>query len=910
MNDRTRQTLLDAAVILFCLAGAGGSLNLFRLDLFRAMKTHEPSVGIITFKYNTAQRRLADRSLWDRLRNESPIYNGDLIRTAEMSEATIHIPESGEIQLGENTLVRIRVINGKNEIELSSGRLSLASGASSTGGLTISIGENRLEASAGTVLNAEAGDDGLVVQVSEGSAVLTGAEGSPQAISFIALDAAGAVRNEPAAVVLSPVPNARFVSQRNEAVQVGFSWNRINLDDGEVLRVEAAADKNYTQIIHSLESTGTSAALDFLPGTWYWRIRTEKMELASGRLSVAQVSAPSPLRPASAAVYRYRTRLPALQFQWTETEGAVQYRLEAADNPGFSGSKINTAVQGTFFESSNLGAGTWYWRVTPVFPGDYQGSVESSLASFRIEQSGALGVPVLLLPEAGGAVNAAAGRDLYFSWKKENEAESYTIRIARDESLQNPMINATVKSNFFVYGQGQKALEAGRYYWAVFQTDSEGSSSAPSSVRSFTAAADMILRAVFPPDNYAIAETLLPDFRFTWKSNLSQETRFQVSSGADFSSLEINEVVSGESFHGRSLAPGTWYWRVAAGTGANQPMQTAARRFTAMPIFPAPSAEIPPPNGQIAVTGEETVAFSWQPIGGADYYQFRLYPGENRNRPVYEQSLRDSALRVASTLEEGNYYWTVQAFATETAAATRRTGRISGETFFLRKVRPVRLETPEENAEIPGLTALRHPIVVRWSTPDIVGRVRFILSRSSGMGNPVLEIPNPERSIGLNRLEEGVYYWTISAETSEGFNISAAPRRFRVLPISLLPRPTLLLPVSGHIVGPEELRANRSIVFNWDKIEEADAYILTLYQETEKGRRQIFQTGPETGLSWTLDDLRILDKGTFFWQVEAIGIGEDGLPERRGLAGENSFTLDITLPSRVQTEDAGILYGR
>lgn len=902
MNDRSGRTLLDAAVILFCLAGTGGSLNLFRIDLFQTMKTQMDPVGTITFKYNTAQRRLADRALWDRLRNESPVYDGDLIRTAEMSEATIRIPGSGEIKLGENTLIRILMINGKNEIDLASG--SLAAGASG-GALVINAGGNRLEASAGAVLNAAAGDDGLVVQVSEGSAVLAGAEGSRQAQagSFIALDAAGAVRNEAAAAVFSPAPNARFLSPRDEAVRVGFSWNRINLDSEELLRIEAAADKNYTRIIHSLDSAGTSAALDFLPGTWYWRIRRENAELASGRLSVVKAAAPSPLRPAAGTVYRYRSRLPALRFQWTETDGAVQYRLEAADNPGFSGPKINAVVQGNFFESSNLGEGTWYWRVTPLFPRDYQGNLESPSASFRIERSGTLGAPVPLLPEAGGAVNIAAGRDLYFSWKKENEAESYTIRVARDESLQNPVINAVVKSNFFVYRREQKALEAGRYYWAVFQTDAEGSSSAPSPVRSFTAAAgDIILRAVFPPDNYAIAENLMPDFRFTWKSNLSQETRFQVSPSADFSSLEINEAVSGETFHGRPVAPGTWYWRIAAGA-----TQTAARRFTAMSTLPAPSVEIPPPNGRIAVTEGEAADFSWRPVGGADYYQFRLYPGENRN-PVYEQNLSGSALRVASaaSLAEGTYYWTVQAFASETAAATRRTGHLSRETFFLRKIRPVRLETPEENAGIPGLEA----VVVRWNTPDVLGRARFILSRSSGMGNPVLEIPNPERTLSLNRLEEGLYYWTISAETSDGFDISPAPRRFRILPVSLLPRPVLLLPVSGHVIGPEELRTNRSIVFNWDRIEGAEAYILTLYQETETGRKQIFQTGPETGLSWTLDDLRILDRGTFYWQVEAVGIGENGLTERRSLAGENSFTLDIPLPRRVQTEEAGILYGR
>jgi hypothetical protein len=65
-DDKFR--LIDLIVILFCLFGAGISLNLFRLDLFRTLDSKNGNpIGTIVIKNNIAQRRIADRVLWDRL---------------------------------------------------------------------------------------------------------------------------------------------------------------------------------------------------------------------------------------------------------------------------------------------------------------------------------------------------------------------------------------------------------------------------------------------------------------------------------------------------------------------------------------------------------------------------------------------------------------------------------------------------------------------------------------------------------------------------------------------------------------------------------------------------------------------------------------------------------------------------
>jgi hypothetical protein len=58
-----------------------------------------------------------------------------------------------------------------------------------------------------------------------------------------------------------------------------------------------------------------------------------------------------------------------------------------------------------------------------------------------------------------------------------------------------------------------------------------------------------------------------------------------------------------------------------------------------------------------------------------------------------------------------------------------------------------------------------------------------------------------------------------------------------------------------------------------------------------------------------LDDLKVLENGTFIWQVEAVSLRRNGTIERRGKPGEYTFILDFPPPEPVQIEDTGILYG-
>jgi len=120
---------------------------------------------------------------------------------------------------------------------------------------------------------------------------------------------------------------------------------------------------------------------------------------------------------------------------------------------------------------------------------------------------------------------------------------------------------------------------------------------------------------------------------------------------------------------------------------------------------------------------------------------------------------------------------------------------------------------------------------------------------------------------------------------------------------SPLASPRNLQPARGSSFGLQDFRTQRSITFNWTAVQGANAYIFTLYQQTATGRLQIVRQTINSGTSYTLTNLSLLDRGNFSWQVEAISTGRGGAIERRGAAGESAFIIDFPASAPLQIEN-------
>ncbi|QQO10932.1 FecR domain-containing protein [Breznakiella homolactica] len=934
-NKNTKSRNLDFLVVLVCLLGVGLNVYFFWSDFNTTLtKLYDTPVGTITFKYKSAQRRFIDRVLWDRLRQESPVYNGDTIRTADLSEATVRFLSGEIIELSENSLVQIHTDDLRTRVNLAEGDISV-NAQNAAHSFILAAGSSSIEVAAGAVVNAKTGTEGqgLDLRVIEGTASLRDAQGGVEtagAGSMISFLEDGTRSSEPMVAVVSPRPNTRMLSVIREEIPVQFSWNTINFTGGQEVRIEVSLDRNFSNPAAEATVSGeTRTEIRLAPGTYWWRAYPQGAapgagghpeNAVSGRLTILYAPPPRVIAPAEEYQYWYRTRKPAVRFLWTALEQAAQYRIDIADNPGMENPRVSRRIRESSFIFSGLEGGRWYWQVTPIYPEDFEGTAYSSeVASFTITQGGELQAPVLTAPAAGSFINIAKERgDTYFSWKNDDEAASYTFRISRDQNLGNPVITEKVSENWYAYTVNQTALSAGQYYWGVYQTDIEGNESPVSPSRPVVALeGEVVYRTTFPPDGYTIADSLLPDIRFTWRSNLPFANRYQISADTGFTNILFDENISASGIQGRVLPPGEYYWRIAADTGSDAiQFSTVPKRFRVS--APLPAAEIinPIENARIIIREGQSIDFSWLPIPDAEYYQMKLYRKDGDDTIVHENLYNEGTSETVpmAAFEEGNYVWTVQAFINESAETSRRSGLIGTHSISMRMLKPVSLDYPSSGHRYQGLAALRTPDRIRWSSTENVVSSRFILSTSTNLANTraiIMDTRNPGTNITLPRLTAGTYYWTVTAFTDDEFDISAGKwNSFTVLAIPPLAAPAMRSPQNNFIFGPAELRGMRTMAFEWAAVNGANAYIFSLYRNSSSGTPELLlKSDPQTNTSYTLSNLSILDRGTFTWRVEAVNRGRDGTIEQPGTPGESRFTINLPETERVQGRDPGALYG-
>ncbi|MDR2964522.1 MAG: FecR family protein [Treponema sp.] len=723
---RKPSPLYDILAVLVCLSIAAGGFYLFYKSLFQSLGSQSDPVGVVVIKINSVQRRMGNRVLWDRLFTQSPVYDGDLIRVPENSSAVLVFTDN-EIELTENTLIRIQLKDGNPQIELASGSINLNTGAEG-GNISLVIEGRTIDAAPGTVLSAAAGDEGMTLQVSEGRAVLTTEHGEnreAEAGTLLSLNTEGVERQEPAAAVIRPKPNANYLKAGQEKLEIAFSWNRINLERDEVVYLQIARERGFNSFVYNAAAfDNAGVALD--TGLWHWRLVFENTVLNSGRFTVTEAVGPSLINPAMNSLFRYSTQPPQVLFQWTEIEGASSYLFQAASSPDFSSMQIERQVWGTSFtDDANIGQGVWYWRVRPIFTSSFEGTAGvSSTAIFRLEQTAALQAPVLKLPAAEDILNISPNRnDLFFSWDKSTEANTYTIRISADQNMQNPVVNETVRNNYYVYGKNEQLLNPGLYYWSVFFIDREGNISPISGVRSFIAhredppeAAPAVIAQERVTETPQIRrepvsillgspahEASLPGLTalreqtvFSWSSNGEvRRSRFVLSRNSNpLQGTPFMEIVNPpQTIRVDRLEEGLWYWTIEAEAADGNNINAASvrqLRVQPIPLLASPQNMQPARGSRFGtqqLAAQTGIVFSWSAVPGANGYIITLLHETTAGRRQITRSNLENRLNWTLTnfaiLERGTIVWQIEAVTRNPDGVIEQRGQVGENSFII-----------------------------------------------------------------------------------------------------------------------------------------------------------------------------------------------------------------------------------
>ncbi|MCL2230472.1 MAG: hypothetical protein FWC01_05200 [Treponema sp.] len=272
---KTRNLALDIIVVIIFLSVALVSLDLFRRDLQRTFRLqNEEPVGTVVVKKNIVQRRLGDRVLWDRLAKESPVYYWDLIRVAELSDATLYINDYS-ISLHENTLIRIIPSPDGDGVMvvLSQGSLLLAASEESEG-LVVDVNGRHIRPEPGTFLNTSISESG---------------EASYQIIENAEQLAQAGIAFEMRSVQLvSPAINS-VIRYSGNLPSVNFHWKETEDAVNYIMEISASPDFSNPNTRRQTSSVFLSDST-LENGLWYWRVKPVMSLIFTGS---AEFSAPS-----------------------------------------------------------------------------------------------------------------------------------------------------------------------------------------------------------------------------------------------------------------------------------------------------------------------------------------------------------------------------------------------------------------------------------------------------------------------------------------------------------------------------------------------------------------------------------------------------------------------------------------
>ncbi|GHV20160.1 hypothetical protein FACS189494_03360 [Spirochaetia bacterium] len=738
-NTNKRRIIIDVAAIIICIAGSAAAFTFFFRDLYGTLtKADEKPVGTIQFKQRTAQRRFNDRVVWDILKTDSPIYNGDVIHTADLSEAMIILEGGEKITLAENSLIHVYYTPEGARIELSGGSVNLTTAENGLKLTLISAG-TEVDLSAGSALSAAAAAaGGASVQVLEGGAVLSNASVRINAAagSALTLNKDGSAEAAPQIAVLSPLPGITLLNPSDEALPVTFSWNTINFQGGETVKLDVSPDRKFSSLAAGINApaSSNSAVCRLANGSYFWRAfpvsggveNTPGDSVIINKLTIAAASVPRLNAPNNGESFNYRNKPPVIQFRWTDElreTASNEYQITIADNSALDDAFVSARVRSNFYQNAAVENGLWYWQVVPIFNSEAALNLQSAVYSFRLNRNTELPAVQLLTPEDESEIIIDTTDEIRFSWKKIDEASNYNILLADNPRFKNPLINNETSGLFSVWQLNAVRPHEGEYYWQVTAIDSEGARSNTGDIRQFSAKTLASLsppriRLLSPADGAAV-----PSYRsvqdapvLSWAAETKAE-KIRLILGTNpnpRADAENGKAILDINTQGRTLLglpylkEGLYYWTIEAETIDGKDISPPSPfSFRITPVNIAPAENLRPQSGYKIgppqLREDRSLRLSWNVVSGANAYIFTLRRADNDAMLTTEILYRNTwTVSNLASLGNGRFNWQIEGIIIDAAGLITARGRPAMSNFVIDVPTPENAEIVPPNAPFYG----------------------------------------------------------------------------------------------------------------------------------------------------------------------------------------------------------------
>lgn len=745
----------DLVIVSVCLICLCGSLFLFRRDINKVLvDLNRAPIAAISFKTDTVMRRLQNRMLWDRLKVNSLIYNGDIIRLSENSQATIlFFADGSSLDMFANSMARIFVSPKGISVELDDdGAIAVTATDTSAGFSITDTSGARIEIEGKSQLSVERTSGVMGVQVTEGRASLVSPSGEKHEVdggTALQVSSGGTIEVPPLAVI-SPPASLKVAVTDGKSVPVPFEWITDSRYSEIPVTLTTSTNVTGVPVLSRQEVTsGTSAVVQASAGTTYWTLSAADIDgegeilSVTGQITGISLSSPQLIAPAEKQSFLYRDKNPRIRFQWQGDTNASSYLLEVADNPELRSPHISEQLAGTSAVIADLDAGIWYWRVTPFYAFHTAAAIPSEVSSFSIELKESLSVPIPLGPAENAMIvrsSKTENRDdlsVYFSWSGDRESVMHTVSFASDADFKNVVHTFTVPVNYLSVNFDEITIPDGVYYWRIISSAADGSTSSASAVRSFAviteseaaenetaeptvinAADDMALSAptgpvpvlVLEPKNKSVfdgLDALRNGICIRWScSEQLRSSRFVLSrkeGAGDYIPVLTREDPAKEISVVR-LIPGEYQWFLEGITDSGKDIVMEPSSFTVQTVpLLAPAVLLEPVSGftidAAYLRKNRTVQFRWEPAEGATHQIFSIYRRMADGKPGWkvlqtELSGTDSSYTVQNLtqFDVGSFIWTIEAEIRTSDGFTEQFGTAASSVFSIEIPLPEQVE--------------------------------------------------------------------------------------------------------------------------------------------------------------------------------------------------------------------------
>ncbi|MDY6967272.1 MAG: FecR domain-containing protein [Spirochaetota bacterium] len=652
----------------------------YYFDISRKLRIDEKEVvGTISFKRKTAQRKYSSQVVWEDVEQNELVYNNDSIRTADMSEAVIHLKDGTEIALNESSMILLSMKADNVDIEFSHGSVLAKRGdikGASFNNLSITSGSATVSIGKGDVKLSRKGGKDLNFLVTKGSAKVSTVSGE----KLINDDQRGVVTDDSKKIKVYKQnlrlkePNSNsYILTLSDKKMVTFSWEPVK--KGYSLFWEASRYNSFKKIFKKRIVKQNSISISLNSGIYFWRLRsvhkrTKRSEISDVRkLTIIKDDPLQLITPKNDAIISYRAALPMVKFKWRKSRLAKGYKFYISKDRSMIDIMPGTELVNSGLVMDSLDKGTYFWRVGKITGFSAESNVLlSKVYKFSITKKKIIDPPELIYPTNNKRISRTQLKKQHvtFTWNKSPEIDKTRLYLAKDREFKSLVYSGVSKVNFFLL---KADLPKGKYYWRVIGVLKDNDKTAPSAVNVFSIIETEVVTLILPRKNAIITpedDEKYPSVRFSWKRNdILGKYRFQIARDKSFSNIYHESLVDAYSFQLPDIKPNRYYWRVFLLDDDESVLtRSKMQAIIVKDRLGIPDIIYPGQGDVVNMKDLNSLSLKWKGIKGANQYRIALY--HQKNKKIYsilEKKTRRNLLVInkLNKLDEGRFFWTLQA---------------------------------------------------------------------------------------------------------------------------------------------------------------------------------------------------------------------------------------------------------